>query len=80
MIPILILLDKDSKFKVKVVGRDSVAEVMKKFVDRTSSKGLIAKENNFQGVPPGYTSPKFVNVVRDYFAEFNVDVATFLET
>ncbi|MBA0602452.1 hypothetical protein Gorai_002632, partial [Gossypium raimondii] len=72
---------KGSKFNVKALGRESVAEAMTRVVYRINSDGLIADTNNSQGEHLGSSEmTTFFRVVRDYFAEFDVDVTTFLET
>ncbi|MBA0874783.1 hypothetical protein Goshw_022015, partial [Gossypium schwendimanii] len=72
---------KGDKFNVKTLGRESVAEAMTRVVYRINSDGLIADTNNSQGEHLGSSEmTTFFRVVRDYFAEFDVDVTTFLET
>ncbi|MBA0664000.1 hypothetical protein Goklo_004076 [Gossypium klotzschianum] len=80
-----------ASLKVRAYDREPVAEVIIKVVDRIASKSLIMDSSCLQEAlavsneainldAQGCAPPKFVWIVRDYFADFEVDVVAFLET
>ncbi|MBA0549085.1 hypothetical protein Golob_020143 [Gossypium lobatum] len=77
-----ILRGKGSKFKVRANSCESVVEAMSKVVEKIRSNSLIMDSSYGKGALTNLrcASPKFACIVREYFVNFEIDVATFLKT